>query len=240
MATVSLEVRSLPPPRLPPLSLRRPPSSPLLRLWPLVRSIAAVPTEPRATEVFMGALPLAGLMVALPFAGLRATPTSAAERDGHRSRKRERAAVRSGLPPRAEFLTACFSRTCCQRHDEVVQPAPVAGRHWTPPSALRAVLDAGLWAPRSDEGPHHRGAGRSLAAVAGSFRWHGRKRDSDGLAEPPLMHRRSDALRQQAGTTTIREVPEALYLAVLAEWRGWFEGSIGGPGQQKKPRTGRG
>ena len=263
MATVSLEVRSLPPPRLPPLSLpplslRRPPSSPLLRWWPLVRSIAAVPTEPRATEVFMGALPLAGLMaaapfadlmaplpladlmVALPFAGLRATPTSAAERDGHRSRKRERAAVRSGLPPRAEFLTACFSRTCCQRHDEVVQPAPVAGRHWTPPSALRAVLDAGLWAPRSDEDPHHRGAGRSFAAVAGSFRWHGRKRDSDGLAEPPLMHHRSDALRQQAATTTIREVPEALYLAVLAEWRGWFEGSIGGPGQQKKPRTGRG
>jgi len=106
MATVSLEVRSLPPPRLPPLSLpplslRRPPSLPLLRWWPLVRSIAAVPTEPRATEVFMAALPLVGLMaaapfaglmaplpladlmVALPFAGLRATPTSAAERDGH-------------------------------------------------------------------------------------------------------------------------------------------------------------
>jgi len=170
MATVSLEVRSLPPPWLHPLSLPQL-SLPLLRWWPLVRSIAAVPTEPRATEVFMAALPLVGLMaaapfaglmaplpladlmVALPFAGLLATPTSAAERDGHRSRKRERAAVRSGLPPRGEFLTACFSSTCCQRHNEAVQPAPVAGCLWTPPSALRAVLDAGLWAPRSLKTP---------------------------------------------------------------------------------------
>ena len=111
MATVSLKVRSLPPPWLPPLSLPQPPSSlplppssPLLRWWPLVPSIAAVPTEPRATEVLMAALllvgpmaaapsvdptaplPLADLMAVLLLAGLRATPTSAAERDGLRSR----------------------------------------------------------------------------------------------------------------------------------------------------------
>jgi len=49
------------------------------------------------------------------------------------------------------------------------------------------------------------------------------------------MHHRSDALRQQAATTTIREVPEALYLAVLAEGAAGLRVRLAGLANKKSP-----